>query len=61
MKIKIINCSEDSFWYSDKIGKVFTVRRAIKYPRDSGHGYEIYQDGKKYIDIQDAEIVFEEF
>jgi hypothetical protein len=62
MEIQIKKCSKDTYWYNDKIGKIFTVTDAIKYPFNAGKGFEVYQEGqRKFIDIDDAEIVFNEF
>ena len=27
MKVKIVKCSDSRFWYNDKIGEIFQVRR----------------------------------
>lgn len=62
MKVKIIKSSKDSYWYVNKLGEVFTVRRAIEYPFSAGKGYEVNNQGtRSFIDIDDAEIIFEDF
>lgn len=62
MKVKIYKCTQDTYWYVNKIGEVFQVTNAIKYPNNAGKGFEVYINGKRsFIDIDDAEIVFEDF
>lgn len=62
MKIKIIKCTKNTYWYAEKIGGIFQVSNAIIYPNNVGKGFEVYVGGKrKFIDVDDAEIVFEEF
>jgi hypothetical protein len=62
MNIRISKCSKITYWYSDQIGKIFRVTNAIKYPNNAGKGFEVYiKSQRKFIDVDDAEIVFEEF
>jgi hypothetical protein len=62
MKVKIIKCTQDTYWYAGKIGEIFRVTNAIKYPDNAGKGYEVYIKSKrKFIDIDDAEIIFDDF
>lgn len=49
MKIKIISCSGEKYWYKDSIGKEFTV---IDDPKDD-NTYKIYPNGN-YIDKSDC-------
>jgi hypothetical protein len=62
MKVKIIKCSKSTFWYVNRIGEIHVVTNAIKYPNNAGKGFEVFVDGgRKFIDVEDAEIVFEDF
>jgi hypothetical protein len=62
MKVKIIKCDKITYWYADKIGEIFRVTNAIRYPNNAGKGYEVYiKSQRKFIDIDDAEIIFEDF
>jgi hypothetical protein len=62
MKIKIIKCTKETYWYSNKIGEIYTVNRAVNYPHNNGKGYQVNGGHFKssYVDLEDAEIVFEE-
>jgi hypothetical protein len=62
MKIKIIDCSLDTYWYVEMIGTEHEVIRAVTYPDGEGKGFQVeYDDGKCYVSKEDAEIVFEAF
>lgn len=49
MKVKIIKCSDNEFWYHDKIGKIFEVevhKSIYQYNRSDGW--------RCFINIEDA-------
>jgi hypothetical protein len=54
MRVKIVSCSGDAYWYADQIGQIFIV-----VPFNSfifGQCYRI-PNSKEAIQIQDCEIV----
>jgi hypothetical protein len=62
MKIKIIKCTKETYWYSNKVGEIYTVSRAVTYPHNKEKGYQVIGGTfqSSYVNLEDAEIVFEE-
>lgn len=55
MKARVIKASKDTYWYSDKIGKVFKVKEKT-VNRGSGDKYEL-KSGGAYLDANDVELI----
>jgi hypothetical protein len=56
MQVKIIKCSDNTFWYFDKIGEVFNVIYMNIGNKPSHYFYEI--NNKSYlINLDDARII----
>jgi hypothetical protein len=54
-KVKVIKASLPSFWYADKIGSVFTLRRLASYDN-----WAIEEDHTSFLNSSDIELVEEE-
>ena len=51
MKVEIIKCSKDSYWYKDEIGKTYEVEN-----RFYTNSHKVV-DSLKFIDKSDCEVV----
>ena len=59
MKIRVIKCSSDEYWYEEEIGNIFDVATAI-CPVDGGMYYEILDDDEPQgygFKIRDCEVL----
>ena len=50
-KVKVIKASLPSFWYADKIGSVFTLRKLVSYGK-----WAIEEDHTSYLAPEDIEL-----
>ncbi|WP_028390546.1 hypothetical protein [Bacillus cihuensis] len=62
MKIRVVKCQDEFFWYAHMIGWEFEVIRAVNNPDGDGQAYEVlFNEVPAYIEFDDGEIIFEEF
>lgn len=65
MKVKITKASKPSYWYSDKIGKIFEVdlfdpeTNGKNYMNFLGKGYTLCADGTRHIKEKDCVAIHE--
>lgn len=55
MKVKIIKAARPTYWYADKIGKVFEVSKIPTHDRyPLAKTYEDHRAGTSFIDVKDC-------
>jgi len=56
MKVKVIKSSKNTYWYSDKIGRVFEVYEKI-WKKMDGLKYRLKEEPICLLDVDDVEII----
>lgn len=54
MKVKIVSCLKDEFWYKDCIGQIFDV---VGTPQEDDDLYQIYSTRDRYLMKCDVKII----
>ena len=57
MKVKVVKCSNSTYWYSEHVGEEFEVKEAVPHPMNGYSVYYLADDPSWFIRVIDSEII----